>query len=170
MSKSPPVNHIIETVIYAPDLVAAELFYYGVMGWRCFSRSDNHVFFAVGHTVLLVFVAEVSRVAQAGSGSLSGTGDVVVGSSISVTIYRKTLTVKALDREQTVRSGNPSPVWEAETEEQGWCNRILSTAPHIIAAMFSHFGALTTNYSESVFEDDSRARRVMEMNPYDTNC
>ena len=62
MSQPPPVNHIIETVIYAPDLDAARSFYGDVMGLRCFSQSDNHVFFAVGHTVLLVFVPASTRV------------------------------------------------------------------------------------------------------------
>lgn len=51
----PPANRIIETVIYCGDLDAARDFYGRILGLREFSRSESHIFYAVGDTVLLVF-------------------------------------------------------------------------------------------------------------------
>lgn len=57
----PPVNRIIETVIYCGDLDAATDFYSRILGLREFSHSKSHVFFAIGDTVLLVFDPVQSR-------------------------------------------------------------------------------------------------------------
>lgn len=47
---------ILETVLYAEDLDAAEAFYTGVLGlellWR---EQDRHLFFRCGHGVFLIF-------------------------------------------------------------------------------------------------------------------
>jgi catechol 2,3-dioxygenase-like lactoylglutathione lyase family enzyme len=47
---------ILETVLYAADLDAAEIFYCGVLGLEKITRAGNrHVFFRCGEQVLLVF-------------------------------------------------------------------------------------------------------------------
>lgn len=47
---------ILETVLYAEDLDAAEAFYGGVLGLRRVSRNgDRHVFFRCGDQMLLIF-------------------------------------------------------------------------------------------------------------------
>lgn len=47
---------ILETVLYAADLDAAEAFYAGVLGLEKIARAGNrHVFFRCGQQVLLVF-------------------------------------------------------------------------------------------------------------------
>lgn len=52
----PPVNRILETVIYCPDLDAAESFYGGILGLRLGSRSGNRgLFYVVDDSVLLIF-------------------------------------------------------------------------------------------------------------------
>lgn len=107
----------------------------------------------------ITFSQSVQRVAQSGDPSGS-----------SVTISKKVLKVKVLDRGESVRAGKPVLLWEAETEEQGWCNRILATAPHIITAMFSNYGATVTNQRKRLMKDDEKASRVMELAPYDTKC
>jgi len=50
---------ILETVLYAPDLDAAERFYSDVMGLERIAREGNrHVFFRCGEQVFLVFNPE----------------------------------------------------------------------------------------------------------------
>lgn len=110
----------------------------------------------------IAFTQSVQFVGQRGKYQ-NGTGD-------STAIYRKALKVKVLDRGESVRAGKPVPLWVAETEEQGWCNRILATAPHIIAAMFSNFGATVTHQRKNMTKDDEKVRRVMELEPYDIRC
>lgn len=110
----------------------------------------------------VAFTQSVQLVAQTGSYA-QGTGS-------SVTIYRKALKVKMLDRSESVRASKPVLLWEAETEEQGWCNRILATVPHIITAMFSNYGATVTHQQKRFMKDDEKARRVMELAPYDLQC
>lgn len=52
----PPVNRILETVIYCSDLDAAEAFYGGILGLRLGSRSGNRgLFYVVDTSVLLIF-------------------------------------------------------------------------------------------------------------------
>jgi catechol 2,3-dioxygenase-like lactoylglutathione lyase family enzyme len=47
---------ILETVLYADDLEAAESFYTDVFGLKVFLREDGrHVFFKIGESMLLVF-------------------------------------------------------------------------------------------------------------------
>lgn len=47
---------ILETVLYADDLNAAERFYGDVLGLRCVAREDGrHLFFRCGNQMLLVF-------------------------------------------------------------------------------------------------------------------
>ncbi|GAB4314365.1 MAG: glyoxalase/bleomycin resistance/extradiol dioxygenase family protein [Candidatus Zixiibacteriota bacterium] len=63
---APPINRVIETCVYCDDLDAAEAFYGGVLGLKRFWRRDGRdLFFAVGDTVLLVFVPGTT--AQGGS-------------------------------------------------------------------------------------------------------
>jgi catechol 2,3-dioxygenase-like lactoylglutathione lyase family enzyme len=54
---APPIETVVETVVYACDLVAAEDFYAGVLGLSVIARDpERHVFFRVGAAgVLLVF-------------------------------------------------------------------------------------------------------------------
>jgi catechol 2,3-dioxygenase-like lactoylglutathione lyase family enzyme len=53
----PPVETVVETALYAPDLGAAEAFYAGVLGLPVIGReAGRHVFFRVGAaSVLLAF-------------------------------------------------------------------------------------------------------------------
>jgi catechol 2,3-dioxygenase-like lactoylglutathione lyase family enzyme len=54
-----PPRGILEAVVYAPDLEAAEAFYAGVLGLSVVSREPGrHVFFRCGTGVFLVFNAE----------------------------------------------------------------------------------------------------------------
>lgn len=110
----------------------------------------------------VVFNQSVQAVAQEGTYS--------AGQGSSTTIYRKALHVTVFDRSESARAGRLTPVWEAETEEQGWCNRILATAPHIIAAMFSNYGSTVTHQRKRFSKGDEAARRVMELEPYDLRC
>lgn len=52
----PPLNRILETVVYCPDLDAAERFYGGILGLTLGSRwGDRGLHFIVGNQVFLVF-------------------------------------------------------------------------------------------------------------------
>ncbi|WP_137389106.1 VOC family protein [Rhodoligotrophos defluvii] len=53
---------ILETVLYAADLDAAEAFYEKVLGLERVARvDDRHVFFACGNQMLLIFNPAVTR-------------------------------------------------------------------------------------------------------------
>ena len=53
---------ILETCLYADDLVAAERFYRDVLGLQLVNRkAGRHIFFRCGSTMLLVFRSEASR-------------------------------------------------------------------------------------------------------------
>lgn len=55
----PPVNRVLETVIYCSDLDAAEKFYGGILGLQLGSRSGKRgLFYVVGEQVLLIFNAD----------------------------------------------------------------------------------------------------------------
>jgi catechol 2,3-dioxygenase-like lactoylglutathione lyase family enzyme len=57
---------ILETVLYAGDLDAAEAFYAGVLGLARTARAgDRHVFFRCGEQMLLVFNPDVTRIPPA---------------------------------------------------------------------------------------------------------
>lgn len=59
---------ILETAIYADDLVAAEAFYSGVLGLSVFIRAPGrHVFFRCDQQMLLVFAADETE-----KGALAG--------------------------------------------------------------------------------------------------
>lgn len=63
MAQSPTA--ILEATLYAPDLAAAEAFYHGLLGLEIVTRKEGrHVFFRVGHTILLVFKPTASEVAD----------------------------------------------------------------------------------------------------------
>lgn len=52
----PPIEHLVETGIYADDLEKAEAFYREVLGLDVLTKEPGrHVFFRVGNSVLLVF-------------------------------------------------------------------------------------------------------------------
>jgi catechol 2,3-dioxygenase-like lactoylglutathione lyase family enzyme len=51
-----PIQHIVETAVYADDLDRAEAFYHDVLGLALLSKErGRHVFFGVGASVFLVF-------------------------------------------------------------------------------------------------------------------
>lgn len=55
----PPVDRVIETVIYCPDLDAAEEFYGGILGLRRGARfGDRGVSYVVATNMLLIFNAD----------------------------------------------------------------------------------------------------------------
>ena len=56
---SEEIDGILEVVLYAPDLDAAEAFYGGVLELERIARQgDRHIFFRCGQTVLLIFSPE----------------------------------------------------------------------------------------------------------------
>jgi catechol 2,3-dioxygenase-like lactoylglutathione lyase family enzyme len=57
---------ILETVLYARDLDAAEAFYRDVLGLEPFTKaSGRHLFYRCGNQVLLIFNPDATRVAAA---------------------------------------------------------------------------------------------------------
>jgi catechol 2,3-dioxygenase-like lactoylglutathione lyase family enzyme len=55
---------ILETVLYAKDLTAAEIFYRDVLGLEPFASADGrHLFYRCGNQVLLIFNPDVTRTA-----------------------------------------------------------------------------------------------------------
>lgn len=62
MTPSPPAG-VLETVLYADDLVATEDFYRRVLGLSPFAaRPGRHLFYRVGTQVLLVFRAAATSI------------------------------------------------------------------------------------------------------------
>lgn len=56
MSENIPELAVLETVLYAPDLDAAETFYRGVLGLEPFTKvPGRHLFYRCGNQVLLIF-------------------------------------------------------------------------------------------------------------------
>jgi catechol 2,3-dioxygenase-like lactoylglutathione lyase family enzyme len=56
MSPLPPPPGILETVLSASDLDAAEAFYTGVLGFQLHSKvAGRHIFFRCGEQMLLIF-------------------------------------------------------------------------------------------------------------------
>lgn len=52
----PTVDRILETILYAEDLEAAEAFYAGVLGLEVYARlPGRQVFFKLGRQMLLIF-------------------------------------------------------------------------------------------------------------------
>lgn len=65
------IEGVLETSLYATDLVAAERFYAEVLGLSVFGRAEGrHVFFRCGNAMLLVF--DPSRTGSA-AGAVNGT-------------------------------------------------------------------------------------------------
>jgi hypothetical protein len=85
-------------------------------------------------------------------------------------LFVKVLNVRVVDSKSSLRTGKEVRVWEAHTEEKGWCNQILITAPHIIAAMFESFDASVVNQAKVMRENDELAMRVMGSRPYELDC
>jgi catechol 2,3-dioxygenase-like lactoylglutathione lyase family enzyme len=57
---------ILETILYAGDLSAAEAFYTDVLGLERIARvGDRHVFFRCGDQMLLIFNPDVTRMPSA---------------------------------------------------------------------------------------------------------
>ena len=57
---------ILETVLYAEDLAAAEVFYRDVLGLAPFAKADKrHLFYRCGNQVLLIFNPTATRVPPA---------------------------------------------------------------------------------------------------------
>ncbi len=60
-----PIERVLETVLYADDLGAAETFYAGTLGLRVHSRKPGaFLFLEVGTAMLLVFRADATREQQ----------------------------------------------------------------------------------------------------------
>ena len=58
----PPIHRVLETVLYASDLEAAERFYNGILGLEIDSRKAGlFVFFRCGEGMLLVFDPTAAR-------------------------------------------------------------------------------------------------------------
>jgi catechol 2,3-dioxygenase-like lactoylglutathione lyase family enzyme len=80
--RTPPVETVVETGVYATDLAAAEAFYCGVLGLPVLGRvPGRHVFFRVGAgSVLLVFdpVATL-RDGELATHGASGPGHFAIG-------------------------------------------------------------------------------------------
>lgn len=52
---------ILETVLHAPDVAAAEVFYRDVLGFEPFAKAEGrHVFYRCGDQVLLIFNPDVT--------------------------------------------------------------------------------------------------------------
>ena len=59
---------ILETVLYASDLAAAEVFYRDVLGLVPFAKADGrHVFYRCGNQVLLIFNPDATKLPPAKS-------------------------------------------------------------------------------------------------------
>ena len=57
----PDIQHLVEAGIYVDDLERAEAFYSDVLGLDVVAKeAERHVFFRVGNSVLLIFLAEES--------------------------------------------------------------------------------------------------------------
>lgn len=57
---------VLETVLYARDLAAAETFYRDVLGMDPFARmADRHLFYRCGDQVLLIFNPDATKVSPA---------------------------------------------------------------------------------------------------------
>jgi catechol 2,3-dioxygenase-like lactoylglutathione lyase family enzyme len=57
---------ILETVLYARDLAAAEAFYRDVLGFEAFAKAQGrHIFYRCGDQVLLIFNPEATEVPPA---------------------------------------------------------------------------------------------------------
>lgn len=57
---------ILETVLYAKDLVVAETFYRDALGMQPFARADGrHLFYRCGDQVLLIFNPDATRIPPA---------------------------------------------------------------------------------------------------------
>jgi len=55
-TQTPPVEGILETVLYAPDLAEAEAFYSGVLGLKLHAKENGrHLFYRCGGQMLLIF-------------------------------------------------------------------------------------------------------------------
>jgi catechol 2,3-dioxygenase-like lactoylglutathione lyase family enzyme len=68
MPETPP-ERILETVLYAEDLEAAETFYRDALGLVPFAkRADRQLFFRVGGQVLLIFKPSTTLVPPSGDG------------------------------------------------------------------------------------------------------
>jgi catechol 2,3-dioxygenase-like lactoylglutathione lyase family enzyme len=70
------IKQIKETCLYVSDLEASKKFYHGKLGFKVIGEvKGRHVFFRVGASVLLCFIAEASKQSKAlpphfGSGQL----------------------------------------------------------------------------------------------------
>ena len=85
-------------------------------------------------------------------------------------LFVKALSVRVVDRKSSLSAGKEVRVWEAHTEEKGWCHQILITAPHIIAAMFENFDLSVVNKAKAMGKNEELAMRVMETGPYELDC
>jgi catechol 2,3-dioxygenase-like lactoylglutathione lyase family enzyme len=95
---------ILETVLYAKDLAAAEAFYREVLGLSPFGKlQPRHLFYRVGNQVLLIFNPDATRVPPAPEAlpvpphGMDGEGHVCFRASASeIDTWRSTLQAKGV--------------------------------------------------------------------------
>ena len=62
MADSLQFSHIKEVCLYIHDLDKAEAFYHGLLGLPLYSKvAGRHIFFEAGSTMLLCFIADVTK-------------------------------------------------------------------------------------------------------------
>ncbi len=95
---------VLETVLYAKDLAAAEAFYRDVLGLEPFAKADGrHVFYRCGDQVLLLFNPDATKIPPA-AGALpvpphgtDGEGHVCFRASANeIEAWRKALEAKGV--------------------------------------------------------------------------
>jgi catechol 2,3-dioxygenase-like lactoylglutathione lyase family enzyme len=95
---------ILETVLYAKDLVAAEAFYRNVLGLEPFAKAaGRHIFYRCGDQVFLIFNPDATKVPPA-AGALpvpphgaDGEGHICFRASADeLDAWRRTLEVKGI--------------------------------------------------------------------------
>lgn len=76
-----------------------------------------------------------------------------------VNLYTKSIVVRIID------ANTEETLWEALTEETGWCNRIFVTAPEILAVMFENYPFDKANVSKDVYSNDPVANEYKALFP-----
>jgi catechol 2,3-dioxygenase-like lactoylglutathione lyase family enzyme len=62
-----PPTAILETVLYAGDLAAAETFYSGVLGLKLYAKTEGrHIFYKLEGQMLLIFNPQATRKSMGG--------------------------------------------------------------------------------------------------------
>ena len=112
-----PPKAILETVLYATDLDAAERFYRDVVGLEVVKTFKNQfVFLRCGEQMLLIFDPETSRVAEGGNPiprhGTTGSGHVCFRAEdkAEVDAWRDHFVAKGLERSTSISVGTTAPI------------------------------------------------------------